>query len=72
MTKYRTIPEQASVFVNIRKFLTYILAHNVPQLIPNLASRYCKSLPLTRIQILSIMGTDSLTALGLAPCEDRL
>ncbi len=52
---------------NIRKFLTYILAHNVPELIPYLAfSLFTIPLALTPIQILSIdMGTDSLTALGL-------
>jgi magnesium-transporting ATPase (P-type) len=55
------------VFENIRKFLTYILAHNVPELVPYLAfSLFAIPLPLTPIQILSIdMGTDSLTALGL-------
>ena len=49
------IEEGRAVFENIRKFLTYILAHNVPELVP-----------LTPSQILSIdMGTDSLTAHGL-------
>jgi magnesium-transporting ATPase (P-type) len=61
------IEEGRAVFENIRKFLTYILAHNVPELIPYLAfSLFAIPLPLTPIQILSIdMGTDSLTALGL-------
>jgi calcium-translocating P-type ATPase len=61
------IEEGRAVFDNIRKFLTYILAHNVPELIPYLAfSLFAIPLPLTPIQILAIdMGTDSLTALGL-------
>ncbi|HEX6081258.1 MAG TPA: cation-transporting P-type ATPase [Methylomirabilota bacterium] len=61
------IEEGRAVFDNVRKFLTYILAHNVPELIPYLAfSVFAIPLPLTPIQILSIdMGTDSLTALGL-------
>jgi calcium-translocating P-type ATPase len=61
------IEEGRAVFDNMRKFLTYILAHNVPELVPYLAfSLFAIPLPLTPIQILSIdMGTDSLTALGL-------
>jgi len=61
------IEEGRAVFENIRKFLTYILTHNVPELIPYLAfSLFAIPLPLTPIQILAIdMGTDSLTALGL-------
>jgi len=61
------VEEGRAVFDNIRKFLTYILTHNVAELIPYLAFALFKiPLPLTPIQILSIdMGTDSLTALGL-------
>jgi magnesium-transporting ATPase (P-type) len=61
------IEEGRAVFENIRKFLTYILAHNVPELVPYLAfSLLPIPLALTPIQMLSIdMGTDSLTALGL-------
>lgn len=61
------IEEGRAVFENIRKFLTYILAHNVPELIPYLALVLFKiPLALTPLQILAIdMGTDSLTALGL-------
>jgi len=61
------VEEGRAVFSNIRKFLTYILAHNVPELVPYLAfSLFAIPLALTPIQILSIdMGTDSLTALGL-------
>jgi calcium-translocating P-type ATPase len=61
------IEEGRAVFENIRKFLTYILTHNVAELVPYLAFALGSiPLPLTPIQILSIdMGTDSLTALGL-------
>jgi calcium-translocating P-type ATPase len=61
------IEEGRAVFENIRKFLTYILAHNIPELIPYLGFALFKiPLALTPLQILSIdMGTDSLTALGL-------
>jgi sodium/potassium-transporting ATPase subunit alpha len=55
------------VFQNIRKFLTYVLVHNVAELISYLAFMLFRSpLALTPIQALSIdMGTDTLTALGL-------
>ena len=61
------IEEGRAVFDNIRKFLTYILAHNVPELIPYLIfALFSVPLALTPLQILAIdMGTDSLTALGL-------
>ncbi len=61
------IEEGRAVYSNIRRFLTYILAHNVPELIPYLAfSLFRIPLALTPLQILSIdMGTDSMTALGL-------
>jgi magnesium-transporting ATPase (P-type) len=61
------IEEGRAVFENIQKFLTYILAHNVPELVPYLAfSLFPIPLALTPIQILFVdMGTDSLTALGL-------
>ncbi len=61
------IEEGRAVFQNIRRFLTYILTHNVAELVPYLAfSLFGVPLALTPIQVLSIdMGTDSLTALGL-------
>jgi len=61
------IEEGRAVFQNIRKFLTYVLVHNVAELVPYLAFALFKiPLPLTPIQALSVdMGTDSLTALGL-------
>ncbi|MCW8471545.1 cation-transporting P-type ATPase [Fluoribacter gormanii] len=61
------IEEGRAVFANIRKFLTYVLAHNVPELMPYLGFVLFKiPLALTPLQILAIdMGSDSLTALGL-------
>ena len=61
------VEEGRAVFQNIRKFLTYVLVHNVAELVPYLAFALFRiPLPLTPIQALSIdMGTDSLTALGL-------
>ena len=63
----RAIEEGRAVFDNIRKFLTYILVHNVAELIPYLVFVLFRlPLALTPIQALMIdMGTDSLTALGL-------
>jgi sodium/potassium-transporting ATPase subunit alpha len=70
------IEEGRAIFINIRKFLTYILAHNVPELVPYLAFSLFKiPLAITPIQILSVdMGTDSLTALGLGtePANPRI
>jgi sodium/potassium-transporting ATPase subunit alpha len=61
------IEEGRAVFDNIRKFLTYILTSNIPELIPFLAFVLFKiPLGLTLIQILLIdLGTDSLPAVGL-------
>jgi magnesium-transporting ATPase (P-type) len=61
------IEEGRAVFDNIRKFMTYILTHNVPELIPYLAFVLFKiPLPLTVIQILAVdLGTDTLPALAL-------
>ena len=61
------IEEGRAVYENIRKFLTYVLVHNVAELVPYLAFVLLKvPLTLTPIQTLAIdMGTDSLTALGL-------
>jgi magnesium-transporting ATPase (P-type) len=55
------------VYENIRKFLTYVLVHNVAELVPFLGFALFRiPLALTPIQALAIdMGTDSLTALGL-------
>ena len=61
------IEEGRAVYENIRRFLTYVLVHNVAELVPFLGFALLKiPLALTPIQALAIdMGTDSLTALGL-------
>jgi calcium-translocating P-type ATPase len=61
------IEEGRAVFANMRKFLTYVLSSNVPELIPYLAFVIFRiPLPLTIIQILAVdLGTDMLPALGL-------
>ena len=61
------IEEGRAVYDNIRKFLTYILTSNIPELVPFLAFALLKiPLPLTIIQILAVdLGTDMLPALGL-------
>jgi magnesium-transporting ATPase (P-type) len=61
------IEEGRGVYDNIRKFLTYILTSNIPELIPYLAFVLFKiPLPLTIIQILAVdLGTDMLPAIGL-------
>lgn len=61
------IEEGRAVFSNIRKFLTYILTSNIPELAPYLAFALVKiPLALTIIQILAVdLGTDMLPALAL-------
>jgi sodium/potassium-transporting ATPase subunit alpha len=61
------IEEGRAVFENIRKFLTYILSSNIPELVPYLAFILFRiPLPLTIIQILAVdLGTDMLPALAL-------
>lgn len=61
------VEEGRAVFDNIRKFLTYILSSNIPELIPYLSFVLFKiPLPLTIIQILAVdLGTDMLPALAL-------
>jgi calcium-translocating P-type ATPase len=61
------VEEGRAVFENIRKFLTYILTSNIPELIPFMAFVLFKiPLPLTIIQILAVdLGTDMLPALAL-------
>lgn len=61
------VEEGRAVFENIRKFLAYILTHNVAELVPYLAFALFRiPLPLTVMQILAIdLGTDTLPALGL-------
>ena len=61
------IEEGRAVFDNLRKFLTYILTSNIPEMVPYLAFVLFKiPLPLTIIQILAVdLGTDMLPALAL-------
>ncbi|MDO8933178.1 MAG: cation-transporting P-type ATPase [Rhodocyclaceae bacterium] len=66
-TIVNAIEEGRAVFENIRKFLTYILTSNIPELVPYLAFVLFRiPLPLTVIQILAVdLGTDMLPALAL-------
>ena len=66
-TIVNAIEEGRAVFENIRKFLTYILTSNIPELLPYLAFVLFRiPLPLTVIQILAVdLGTDMLPALAL-------
>lgn len=61
------IEEGRAVFDNIRKFLTYILTSNIPEILPYLAFVLFRiPLPLTVIQILAVdLGTDMIPALAL-------
>ncbi|MCA9619539.1 MAG: cation-transporting P-type ATPase, partial [Myxococcales bacterium] len=61
------IEEGRTVFANMRKFLTYVLASNVPEIIPFLLYVVLPvPLALTVVQILVIdLGTDLLPAIGL-------
>ena len=66
-TIVNAIEEGRAVYENIRKFLTYILTSNVPEIVPYLAFVLLRiPLPLTVIQILAVdLGTDLLPALAL-------
>lgn len=61
------IEEGRAVFDNIRRFITYIFSHLVPEMVPYLLFAVLRiPLPLTVIQILSIdLGTDMAPALAL-------
>ncbi len=61
------IEQGRAVYQNIRKFITYILASNIPELLPFLAMVFLKIPPaLVILQILAIdLGTDMLPALAL-------
>jgi magnesium-transporting ATPase (P-type) len=61
------IEEGRAVYDNVRKFLTYILTSNIPEMVPYLAFVLFRiPLPLTIIQILAVdLGTDMLPALAL-------
>jgi sodium/potassium-transporting ATPase subunit alpha len=66
-TIVNAVEEGRAVYENIRKFVTYILASNIPELVPYLASVVFRiPLLLTVVQILGVdLGTDMLPALGL-------
>ena len=66
-TIVNAIEEGRAVYENIRKFLTYILTSNIPEIVPYLAFVLLRiPLPLTVIQILAVdLGTDLLPALAL-------
>ncbi len=61
------IEEGRAVFANVRKFLTYVLASNVPEAVPFVAFvLWHVPLPLTVMQVLAVdLGTDLLPALAL-------
>jgi sodium/potassium-transporting ATPase subunit alpha len=61
------IEEGRAVYDNVRKFMTYVLASNVPEAVPFIAFvLYHIPLPLTVMQILAVdLGTDLLPALAL-------
>ena len=61
------IEEGRGVFENIRKFLTYILTSNIPEVVPYVAFAFARvPLALTIMQILVVdLGTDMVPALGL-------
>lgn len=61
------IEEGRSVYDNVRKFVTYIFASNVPEIVPFIAFVLLPiPLPLTVMQILAVdLGTDLVPALAL-------
>jgi magnesium-transporting ATPase (P-type) len=61
------IEEGRTVFDNIRKFITYIFAHLVPEVVPFGVYVVLKTpVPITPLQILAIdLGTETLPALAL-------
>jgi magnesium-transporting ATPase (P-type) len=72
------VEEGRRVFDNVRKFVLYIFAHAVPEIVPFLLfalSGGAVPLPLTVLQILAIdLGTETLPALALGrePAEPGL
>ncbi len=66
-TIVKAIEEGRTVYDNIKKFITYILTSNVPEILPFIAYVLLPiPLPITVIQILSIdLITDILPAIGL-------
>jgi sodium/potassium-transporting ATPase subunit alpha len=66
-TIVNAVEEGRTVYENIKKFMTYIFASNIPEAVPYLAYILFKiPLPLTILQILAVdLGTDMLPALAL-------
>ncbi|MBI5582355.1 MAG: cation-transporting P-type ATPase, partial [Deltaproteobacteria bacterium] len=66
-TIVNAVEEGRAVYANIRKFITYIFASNIPEAVPYLAYILLQiPLPLTILQILAVdLGTDMLPALAL-------
>jgi len=69
------IEEGRAVYFNIKKFVTYILSSNIPEIVPYILQFFLRiPLPLTVIQILSIdLGSDMVPGLALGserPEED--
>lgn len=63
------VEEGRTVFANIKRFITYIFASNIPEIVPYLVfvlSGGLIPLPLTVLQILAVdLGTDMVPALAL-------
>ena len=61
------VEEGRAVFDNIRKFITYIFAHLVPEVVPfGVYALFRTPVPITPLQILAIdLGTETLPALAL-------
>ena len=69
------IEEGRTVYFNIKKFVTYILSSNIPEIVPYILQFFLRiPLPLSVIQILTIdLGSDMLPGLALGsekPEED--
>jgi sodium/potassium-transporting ATPase subunit alpha len=66
-TIVNAVEEGRAVYENIKKFITYIFASNIPEAVPYLAYiLFGIPLPLTILQILAVdLGTDMLPALAL-------
>jgi sodium/potassium-transporting ATPase subunit alpha len=66
-TIVNAIEEGRAVYANIRKFVTYVLSSNVPEIVPYLGyGLLAIPLPLTVPQILAVdLGTDMVPALAL-------
>lgn len=70
-TIVEAVKEGRGIYANIKKFITYILTSNVPELIPTLFVVFMNVPPaLTVLQILSVdLGTDLVPALALGTEE---